>query len=367
VPFEIVRNDIVNMQVDAIVNPANPKPVIGYGVDAGVHQKAGPKLLEARQKIGAIRVGDAAITPGYGLPANFVIHAVSPVWQGGECGEETLLYSCYTRSLELARKHHCRSVAFPLMSAGNHGFPKPLALQTAMNAISAFLLKHEMQVYLVVFSRDAFQLSEKLFSGVASFIDENYILGANRKQYGLEDKCAVRGMQQELVLEEQMRRRAEAAQKDHCAPSMPPAPSMQAQKKQVRKPFSLGNTKPTLEELLQATDDGFSATLLKLIDAAGKKDSEIYTKANISRQHFSKIRNNPNYKPTKSTALAFAIALELDLEQTRDLLGRAGYALTNSSKFDVIVMYFIREKNYNIMDINLALFEFDQSLLGGTS
>ena len=374
-PFEIVRNDITNMQVDAIVNTANPKPVIGYGVDAGIHQKAGPKLLEARRKIGSIPVGDAAITPGFDLDAKYVIHAVGPVWLDGSHREEKLLRSCYERSLKLAKRYRCRSVAFPLMSAGNHGFPKPLALQIAMNAISEFLMDNEMQVYLVVFSRDAFQLSEKLFHGVSGFIDENYILEKNLQQYGLGDKCAVRGIQQEMILREQMRRRqaeeTACAEESVCLDAAPCAP-MAAQPepappKASAKGFSLPffKARPSLAELLAETDAGFSETLLKLIDRTGKKDSEIYTKANLSRQHFSKIRNNPGYQPTKPTAIALALALELDLEQTRDLIGRAGYALTNSSKFDVIIMYFIRERNYNLFDINAALFEFDQSLLGG--
>ena len=373
-PFEIVRNDITNMQVDAIVNTANPKPVIGYGVDAGIHQKAGPKLLEARRKIGSIPVGDAAITPGFDLDAKYVIHAVGPVWLDGSHREEKLLRSCYERSLKLAKRYRCRSVAFPLMSAGNHGFPKPLALQIAMNAISEFLMDNEMQVYLVVFSRDAFQLSEKLFQSVSSFIDENYILEKNLQQYGLGDKCAVRGVQQEMILREQMRRRqaeeTACAEESVCLDAAPCAP-MAAQPepappKASAKGFSLpfSKARPSLAELLAETDAGFSETLLKLIDRTGKKDSEIYTKANLSRQHFSKIRNNPGYQPTKPTAIALALALELDLEQTRDLIGRAGYALTNSSKFDVIIMYFIRERNYNLFDINAALFEFDQSLLG---
>ena len=392
-PFEIVRNDITQMQVDAIVNTANPQPKVGYGVDAGVHQKAGPKLLEARQRIGNIRVGDAAITPGFDLSAKFVIHAVGPVWQGGGHNEEKLLRSCYERSLKLAKRNRCQSIAFPLMSAGNHGFPKDKALQIAMSAIREFLRRNEMQVYLVVFSRDAFQLSEKLFRGVSSFIDENYVLKANLQQYGAADKCSVRGIQQEWILREQRRRYQEElampmedasrcleepSESGTAKPMSAPPPTApmrseecvrerpMARKSALPKLFSFPTpkAKPTLAELLQETDAGFSETLLKLIDKTGKKDSEIYSKANISRQHFSKIRNNPDYKPTKATAIAFAIALELDLEQTKDLIGRAGYALTNSSKFDVIIMYFIEEKNYNMFDINAALFEFDQSLLG---
>ena len=392
-PFEIVRNDIVNMSVDAIVNTANPRPQIGYGVDAGIHRKAGPKLLEARKKIGKIRVGDAAITPAFDLPARYVIHTVGPVWQDGSHSEEKLLRSCYQRSLKLAKRYRCRSVAFPLISTGNYGFPKPLALQIAMNTISEFLLNNEMQVYLVVFSRDAFQLSEKLFQGVSSFIDENYIREKTLQQYGFEGEGeGIADLQERIIRERISRRQEDTAcysaapcetmaappeslpeQTENTArinaiPCAPMAARLEPQMaKQENRGFSFRKAKPSLAQLLAETDAGFSETLLKLIDRTGKKDSEIYTKANISRQHFSKIRNNPDYKPTKTTAIALALALELDLEQTRDLIGRAGYALTNSSKFDVIIMYFIREKNYNLFDINAALFEFDQSLLGATS
>lgn len=353
-PFTIVRNDITQMQVDAIVNTANPKPVVGYGVDAGVHQKAGPKLLEARRKIGKIPVGSAAATPGFDLPARYVIHAVGPVWRGGLLGEKKLLRRCYDAALAQAAQLECESVAFPLISAGNHGFAKNVALQIAMGAISDFLMEHEMQIYLVVFSKDAFALSEKLFQDVSSFIDENYVLQTNLQQYGLADKCQVRESQQKLILREQMRRyQAEETAVLGETACLAPAP------------MAMPSQAMSLEEMLDQTDAGFSETLLKLIDATGKKDSAIYSRANISRQHFSKIRNNPFYKPTKETALAFAIALELNLEQTKDLIGRAGYALTKSSKFDVIVMYFIMQNNYNMMDINAALFAFDQSLLGG--
>ena len=384
-PFEIVRNDLVNMSVDAIVNTTNPEPVIGYGVDSGIHQKAGPELLEARRRIGKIPVGSAAITPGYSLPARYVIHTVCPVWQGGRQGEAELLRRCYDCCLEMALRRRCKSIAFPLMSAGNHGFPKPLAIRIAMDAIRDFLMEQEMHITLVVFSRDAWQLSEKLFSGLTSFIDEHYVQQKNYAQYGVADKCEVRYNQQETILREQLRqrreealRRAEAVEPgdgaedipDFCLPRMEavedaceytPAPKASGRSYQPRRTTERSLS---LEEMLKKTDAGFSETLLRLIDASGKKDSEVYSRANVSRQHFSKIRNNPGYKPTKATAIAFAIALELNLEETKDLIGRAGYALTYSSKFDVIIMYFIQERNYDLYDINTVLFQYDQSLLG---
>lgn len=327
-PFEIVRNDITNMRVDAIVNSANPRPVVGLGTDSRIHEQAGPELLTARQKIGAIAVGQAAITPGFHLSARYVIHTVGPVWQGGGCGEEALLRSCYDRSLALALAHGCKSIAFPLIATKNYGFPKDRALQIAIAAFSEFLLEQEMLIYLVVFDRQACQLSEKLFSGIARYIDDHYV--------DLWETLTYMGG----------RERREYAASAPCTPCAP-MPMM-----------------ASLPEFLKQEDAGFTETLLKLIDKTGKKDSEIYKKANLSKQHFSKIRNNPGYRPTKQTAIALALALELNLEQTKDLIGRAGYALTNSSKFDLIIRYFIERGQYNVVEINMALYEFDQSLLG---
>lgn len=338
-PFEIVRNDISNMQADAIVNTANPLPVIGSGTDAMIHEKAGPQLLTARQKIGSIDTGCAAITPGFALQAKYVIHTVGPVWRGGSFDEEKLLRSCYESALGLALEYGCQSVAFPLISTGNYGFPKDRALQIAISAFSAFLLAHEMQIYLAVFDRASFKLSEKLFQCVASYIDEHYVNKCEMAAYSMApETCRTPLRRKDLYTYQRT-----TVLKD-AAPCTPQAAS--------------------LENMLRQADAGFTETLLKLIDKTGKKDSEIYKKANITKQHFSKIRNNPNYKPTKPTAIALALALELDLEQTKDLIGRAGYALTNSSKFDLIIRYFIEHKNYDVLEINVALYEFDQALLG---
>jgi len=349
-PFEIVRNDLTKMHVDAIVNSANAQPIAGLGMDAAIHQAAGPKLLKARQKVGRISVGQAALTPGYDLPAKYVIHTVGPVWDGGSYGEESLLRNCYDRSLELARLYRCKSVAFPLIATNNYGFPKAVALQIAVAAFSAFLLEHEMQIYLVVFDRGAYQLSENLFQNVASFIDDHYVDRWEKAIYGPEGNTRSQQLRRRQDLELY---RAEQAESHPCAPvAMPMAASKAA-------PKAL-----SLQEMLKQADAGFTENLLKRIDASGKKDSEVYKKANLSKQHFSKIRNNPDYKPTKATAIALALALELDLEGTKDLIGRAGFALTNSSKFDLIIRYFIEQGQFDVMQINMVLYEFDQPLLG---
>ena len=293
--------------------------------------------------IGRIDAGCAAITPAFDLQAKYVIHTVGPVWVDGSYGEEALLRNCYDNSLKLALEHHCNSIAFPLISTGNYGFPKDKALQIAISAFSTFLLEHEMQIYLVVFDRTSFKLSEKLFQSVASYIDEHYVEDCAIAAYGVTSENRRIRRRRDFDAEERM----VLAECAPCYP-MPAAPSKAR----------------SLEDMLKQADAGFTETLLKLIDDSGKKDSEVYKKALLSKQHFSKIRNNPNYRPTKPTAIALALALELNLDQTRDLIGRAGYALTNSSKFDLIIQYHIENKKYNVVEINTVLYEFDQSLLG---
>ena len=252
--------------------------------------------------------------------------------------------------LQFAVEYKCESIAFPLLSAGNHGFPKDLALQTAINAISKFLMKHEMQVYLVVFSRNAFALSEKLSHSVQSFIDENYIHEKSLEEYGVSNKGDIREIEL-LQLREVMESRRMAALEEEifeCSIDYALAPSA------PRK----------LEDLINEVDETFSESLIRLIDQKGLKDPEVYKKANVDRKLFSKIKNNIDYKPSKSTAIAFAIALELNLDETKDFIGRAGYALTHSSKFDIIIEYFLNENNYNMYQINEVLFAFGQPLIG---
>lgn len=341
-PFTIVRNDITAMAVDAIVNTANPRPVIGLGVDSAIHEKAGPELLTARQTIGDINRGCAVITPAYNLPAKYVIHTVGPVWVDGAQNEEILLRSCYENSLRLALEHNCYSIAFPLISTGTYGFPKDKALQIAINAFSSFLLAHEMQIYLVVFDSASYGLSEKLFQGVASYIDQHYVDICASMSYAVEERREFARHRRGVEIHESV------CMEETCVASPVGAPC---------KAISL-------EDMLKKADAGFTETLLKLIDKSGHKDSTIYKRAGLSKQHFSKIRNNPNYKPTKATAVALALALELNVAETNDLIARAGFTLSNSSKFDLIIRYFIEQRNFNIVEINLALYEFDQPLLG---
>ena len=337
-PFEIVRNDITKMKVDAIVNSANPHVFIGDGVDGAIHAAAGPKLFEARKIIGDIPVGSAVATPAFKLNAEYVIHTVGPIWRGGTEHEIESVKECYKNALKVALEKKCKSVAFPLISTGTYGFPKSEALQTAISVISEFLLLHDMKVFLVVYDRTSYSLTEKLFTAVAEYIDDNYI--EEHPEYYQNRR---RGQELDVCEDEAF------------------APIIQADEPYESKTLK---SERSLDDLMDELEESFSQSLLRLIDEKDKTDVEIYKKANVDRKLFSKIRSNKDYKPSKVTAIAFALALGLNLDETKDLIGRAGFALTHSTKFDFIIEDFIEQENYNVFEINEVLFAFDQVLLG---
>lgn len=332
-PFTIVRQDITKMQVDAIVNAANTELKLGGGVCGAIFKAAGEERLQAAcRELAPIKTGEAVITPGFKLSARFVIHAAGPVysrWQPEK--SRRLLRSAYTQSLELALENGCESIAFPLISSGTYGYPKDKALQVATEAIKDFLAEHDMDVYLAVFDKAAFTVSKKLMGAVESYIDDKFV----------DERESRRSL---LNVERRAMRQA-AEESLPCA-----APPQMASK--------------SLDELVGNLDEPFNTTLLRLIDAKGKTDAEVYKRANIDRKLFSKIRTGKGYMPSKRTILALAIALELSLEETDDLLERAGYALSHSQMFDVIVEFFIASGRYDIFEINQVLFQYDQPLLG---
>lgn len=330
-PLEIIRNDITKMEVDAIVNAANESLLGGGGVDGAIHRAAGPKLLEKCKTLGGCKTGFAKITAGYNLPAKYIIHTVGPIYRDGKHGEKALLESCYKESLTLAKEAGCESVAFPLISSGVYGYPKDKALQVAINIISEFLIENDMTVYIVVFDNAAFKIGEKLFSDILEYIDEVYV--DEHSDYLRESTRMNTPIQASVNL-------IEADICDGAAIS------------------------DDLDEKIKQIDESFSQMLLRKIDEKGMTDAQAYKKANIDRKLFSKIRGDINYKPSKPTAIAFAISLELSLDETEDMLKKAGFALSHSNKFDIIIEYFISKGNYNIFEINEALFAFDQSLLG---
>lgn len=326
-PLQIVRQDIIKMRVDAIVNTTNEE-MVGYsGVDLAVHEGAGPLLDIECAKIAPLGLGSAKITKGYNLPAKYIIHTSGPVWQGGLVGESIILKSCYIESLKLAVANGCHSVAFPLISSGTYGYPKDQVLKFAIQVITEFLFEHEMIVYLCVFDRKSYEFSKKLFTEISDIIDDGYA-----EVY--DEKCFSEVTETEKQFTDGKIRSGSAADK-------------------------------TLQEYMKAMEKPFAYKLFDLIDERGMTDVECYKKANVDKKTFSKIKCNPQtYKPSKQTAVAFAIALKLDLDETQELLASAGLTLSRSFTFDKIIRYFIQKEVYDIFEINEALFEFDQILLG---
>jgi len=334
-PFQIVRNDIVNMSVDVIVNAANASLKMGGGVCGAIFNAANSeKLKQACDAIGFCATGDAVITEGYDLPAKAIIHTVGPVWRDGKSDEANLLSKCYAHSLELALENGFESIAFPLIASGIFGYPKDEALRIAIDTIGKFLMRHDMMVYLVVYDKSAFKLSEKLFSAIEDYIDDHYV----------ETHLTVRDSQRE-----QDDFTFEYNVYSH---------------KSLKSSSKPSKAKRNLVDVVNQLDEPFATMLFRFIDAKALTDVMTYKKANIDRKLFSKIRSDKSYNPSKSTAIALAIALELNLDETRDLLSKAGYSLSQSNKSDVIIHFFIEESNYNIFEINEALFAFDQPLLG---
>jgi O-acetyl-ADP-ribose deacetylase (regulator of RNase III)/transcriptional regulator with XRE-family HTH domain len=340
-PLKIIRNDITKMTDDAIVNAANTALRMGGGVCGAIFMAAGAENLTAEcDQIGRCEVGQAVITSAYGLPAKHIIHTVGPIWKGGNSGEAEQLHNCYINSLTLAFENKCKSIAFPLISSGIYGYPKDQALQIAISAIGEFLFAHEMMVYLVVYDNKAYVLSEKIFIAIEKYIDDNYVE---------ERRINDRRRRIEPYERQQLEYIQKASHKqDVLEEAMPPAPKGQR----------------SLVDIIGQLDETFSEMLLRLIVEKGMTDPETYKRANIDRKLFSKIRSGKSYNPSKVTAIAFAIALKLNLDETSDLLRKAGYTLSHSNKFDVIIAYFIEEANYDIFEINQALFYYDQVLLG---
>ena len=340
-PLQIIRQDITKMQVDAIVNTTNEE-MVGYsGVDLAIHTIAGAELDAECAKFAPLGLGQAKLSGAYDLPCKYVIHTSGPIWRGGLLGESIILRSCYIESLKLAVKSGCRSVAFPLISSGVYGYPKDQVLKFAIQTITEFLFDHELTVYLCVFDKESYSFSQKLFSDIQEFINDEYVDEHDEDFYDNYDDSI-----DEMPL-------AKCIQAPMCADAMMP-----------RKREMSSAAGKSLREYMKQMDRSFQEMLFDLIDESGMTDVECYKKANVDKRTFSKIKGNKDYKPSKQTVIAFAISLQLDMDTTQDLLATAGFTLSRSKVFDKIIRYFIHNGNYDIFEINEALFEFDQVLLG---
>ncbi len=356
-PLQIVRQDITKMKVDAIVNTTNEK-MIGYsGVDLAVHEGAGPELDAVCEKLAPLGLGSAKITSGYNLDAKYIIHTSGPIWRGGLVGESIILKSCYVESLKLAVQYNCNSVAFPLISSGAYGYPKDQVLRFATQVITEFLYDHELTVYLCVFDRTSYELSKEIFDDISAIIGDDYVEECRDFACYSATLSAFKDVDESSETEK-LSVAGSVVYPKECSRMETPRATMQ--------PLATNTASDkTLEEYMKLMDKSFANKLFDWIDERGMTDVECYKKANIDKKTFSKIKCNPDtYKPSKQTAVAFAIALELNLEETQDLLASAGLTLSRSFKFDKIIRYFIQKEIYDIFIINEALFEFDQMLLG---
>ena len=372
-PFDIIRNDITKVPADAIVNTANPLPKIGDGTDRAIYKAAGRlRLLKDRKKIGAIAPGESAWTYAYDLPAKYILHTVGPIWQGGHAGEEKVLKSAYESALTLADQLDCESVAFPLLSTGSYGYPRDQAMHVALSAIGAFLLNHEMQVTLVVLDEESSVISRQLFSTLQEYLSEHEVGPILEEEYPHQNEPADR----RRFFVGGIRGRKEGKQKGGSVfagkaelPVLGPREERDSgillSPSYTYPDLCTDFSRKSLEEVLAQKELSFQEKLLQLIDERGLTDVAVYKKANLDRRLFSHIRSNRDYQPKKKTAISLALALELDMAAMTDLLGRAEIALTPSSRFDLIVMYFVSRGDYDLDKINAALFEYHQPVLGG--
>jgi len=355
-PLSIIRNDITKMNVDAIVNAANSDLQPGGGVCGSIFKVAGKwKLRKECKKLAPIKTGDAVITNGFALPSKYIIHTVGPVYLGGNQNEEAFLRLCYKNTLDLALKYNCESIAFPLISSGTYGYPKNEALAIATSSISNWLMTDDMDVSLVVFDKEAFSLSLELHGKIKAFIADKYVIANG----SISDRSQLLINQHKIKKDKNNNadiRFSTSRTPQHHIGNLPSMYDPQSQ-------FSPHSD--TYKGFAKNLDEPFSNALLRFIDLKGKPDVEIYKRANLDRKLFSKIRTGKGYMPSKKTAVALAVALELSLVETRDLLERAGFALSRSVIFDVIIEYFIVNRRYDIFEINNVLFEYDQPILGG--
>lgn len=368
-PLSIIRNDITRVRADAIVNTANPRVAVGRGTDYAIYKAAGiDKLLEARNMIGDIAPGSAAVTPAFGLDAKYIIHTVGPAWLGGSHGERETVAACYRNCLSEAARLECGSIAFPLISTGTYGFPKDEALDIAIREITEFLDLHEIDVELVVYDRESFVLSSELFEDIRAYIDDaDYESSEASYMQEMQEDASCDLYEERAYMQSLMEAGGPAPEsslnRTMRAPA-PPADKHAGSKGATGKLYSKKEIDNAIASLIKNKDESFQQKLFGLIDAKGLTDPEVYKKANIDRKLFSKIRSNADYKPTKKTAVAFAVALGLNLDETTDLLRSAGLSLSPSSSFDIIIRYCIEHRITNIHEINCILFEFDQMLLG---
>ncbi|MBO4963259.1 MAG: macro domain-containing protein [Clostridia bacterium] len=377
-PLQILQDNIIGVKCDALVNPTNKKLKAGGGLDELVHYLAGEELDKVCAIIGEIELGQAVITPAFNLDCNFIIHTVGPTWQGGLYKEEETLISCYKECLKLAEGCKCNSVAFPLISSGRYGYPKDKVLKVAVDTIKEFLQSSELMVYLVVHNKDAYEINEQLDKGLTDFIIDTFKKPKLISRPSTEERKGVFECPAPKEMERLIKSKTKKEVPLQAVDCYFEEEGLSFQEsynaigtsvnKEIEFPPSYYKTQPlpTFKEednLKRFMYKGFALTLFELIDKKGLKDVECYKRANVSRQTWYKIVNDRNYTPNKNTIISFAIALQLDIMDTQKLLATAGFILSKSSLFDVIIMYCIVNKIYDVFDIDSILFKYEQPTL----
>jgi O-acetyl-ADP-ribose deacetylase (regulator of RNase III) len=363
-PLYIIKEDITKLKVDAIVNATNQKMVPDGGVDAAIHKAAGSELMECCKKLGGVGVGEAKVTPAFNLPAKYVIHTVGPVWMGGKSGERALLRSCYTECLDIAIQKKCKSIAFPLISAGLHGYPKSKVLNEAEGVIKKFIDHHEIDVYLVVYDKSLYSVNKKLCSDVQRYID--CLSGKNTFR---DVKAPSAGkLSLDLGKKTGFENSREESEGRYCCRIRKPSVYEERENRFSAIEYISKSSTPNIDEIsrrLSRTEKSFAETLFYFIDKKGMTDVQAYKGANVSRKAFSKLRCEKDYKPSKATAMSYAISLRLNLDETKILLSAAGYALSHSLHMDLAIEYFLLTGEYkDIHEINQILYQFDLPSLG---
>ncbi len=361
VPFKIIRNDITKMNTEAIVNTANAQVTVGVGCDHAVYTAAGyDELLRYRaEHIGLAEEGEAFLTPGFQLQAKYIIHTVSPLYRGGDRGEEEKLRSCYRKSLRLAKENGIKSIAFPLIATGGFGYPKEEEMRIAVDEINAFLLRNEMEIFLVVFDSKSTGLGEKLYPDLEAYIDENYVEAQRREaaaDYCIRANSPVSAAPKEpkSSLAGAIFRRS-AAKQSVLDETAEPVELLQSDEASLID-FDEHHERK-LEERMKHMSDTYSEYLMYLIRERGMENAEVWKRAIVDKKVFSKIKNHVNYHPNKLTALCLCVGAKLNLDESRDLLARAGYALSPCDKTDIIFSYFIENEIYDMIELDIQLEE----------
>ena len=396
-----IRNNITKLKVDAIVNAANNELRGGGGVDGAIHRAAGSELYAYCQTLGGCPTGGAKISPGFNLPAKYIIHTVGPVWRGGAFHEKTLLTSCYLRSLELAQKHGCKTVAFPLISAGAYGYPYNDALQVAYDTCNLFLkeTKADIDIFIVLYqgsqnvrrhtNRTAFELPDAtVFKRVAAYIRENYhfdaeeakMTEADSPEDGVLDSSGFIFSEPDIRFQmasepptQSKKKRATKQAKKHftdfeegldfscdmgSASAMTDSLPAPAKEKKLlhKRSFQMASGDFAGPRMLDRenlpVEETFTQMLLRFMEEKHMTPPELYNNACLDRKLFSKIQSNIDYQPKKYTAVRLALALQLSPEETDALLETAGFALSRSKITDLVISYCIANNKRAVWEVN---------------